>query len=176
MKRMRWVVAALVAGLLTLVGCSTPSGTVAATVNGTAITAKALDTTVTAVGREDAAIADLNTAVLTMAIRGELARIIAKEQAIEITAQGQVEALAANTQISGYAKFLDDPNAAPFARDAADLSLVLSKVGAEAFIARAQQIPVQVNPRYGAWALDTLSINQSGGQLSQPWPSATPSA
>ncbi|MCB0890380.1 MAG: hypothetical protein KDB51_00695, partial [Propionibacteriaceae bacterium] len=82
MKRMRWVVAALVAGLLTLVGCSTPSGTVAATVNGTAITAKALDTTVTAVGREDAAIADLNTAVLTMAIRGELARIIAKEQAI----------------------------------------------------------------------------------------------
>ena len=45
--------------------------------------------------------------------------------------------------------------------------------GAEAFIARAQQIPVEVNPRYGAWALDTLAVNQAGGQLSQPWPSAT---
>lgn len=176
MKRVRWVLAAVVAGLLTLVGCSTPSGTVAATVNGTAITAKALDTTAAAVGRDDAAAGELNTAVLTMAIRGELARIIAKEQAIEITPQAQVDALAANTQISAYSKFLDDPDAAPFARDAADLSLVLSKLGAEAFIARAQQIPVQVNPRYGAWALDTLSVNQSGGQLSQPWPSATPSA
>lgn len=47
----------------------------AATVDGgTAITAKALDTTAAAVGRDDAAAGELNTAVLTMAIRGELAR------------------------------------------------------------------------------------------------------
>ncbi|MFT3860592.1 hypothetical protein [Micropruina sp.] len=174
MKRMRCWLAALVAGLLALAGCSTPAGTVAATVNGTVISSAQLDAVTTAVGRADAAKADLNEAVLTMAIRGELARVIAKEQAIEITRQGQVEALAANTQISAYAKFLDDPDAASFAEDAADLSLVLTKVGAEAFVARAQQITVQVNPRYGAWSVDSLAVDQTAGQLSEPW--VSPSA
>ena len=162
MKRMRWLLVAVVAGLLALSGCSTPGGNIAATVNGAPITVTQLDTTVAAVARE-------NAAVLTMSIRGAMARVIAAENGVEINGQGRIAALAANTQISGYAKFLDDPQARSFAEDAADLSLVLNKVGADAFLARAKQIPVQLNPRYGSWSVDQLTVATSGGQLSQPW-------
>jgi len=169
MKRMRWLLVAVVAGVLALSGCSTPGGNIAATVNGAPITVTQLDTTVAAVARESAERDQLNAAVLTMSIRGAMARVIAAENGVEINGQGRIAALAANTQISGYAKFLDDPQARSFAEDAADLSLVLNKVGADAFLARAKQIPVQLNPRYGSWSVDQLTVATSGGQLSQPW-------
>lgn len=174
MKRMRWLLTAVVVGLLALAGCSTPGGNIAATVNASPITVAHLDSTVAAVARDTAQRDELNAAVLTMSIRGAMARVIAAENGIEINGQGRIAALAANTQISGYAKFLDDPQAKSFAEDAADLSLVLTKVGADAFLARAKQIPVQLNPRYGSWSVDQLSVAPTGGQLSQPW--ATPSA
>lgn len=169
MKRMRWLLTVVVAGLLALAGCTTPGGNVAATVNGVPISVAQLDTTVSAVASDTAPRDELNAAVLTMAVRGQMARVIAAEQGIEINGQGRIAAIAANTQISGYAKFLDDPQARVFAEDAADLSLVLTKVGAEQFLARAKQIPVQLNPRYGSWSIDQLSVVSSGGQLSQPW-------
>jgi hypothetical protein len=171
MKRMRWWTIAVVAVLVALTGCSTPGGNVAATVNGVPISVAQVEGPVQAIGVTDGQLAEPNATVLSYAIRGEIARTLAGQQNIQLTGAPRSAVLAAN---AGLAKYEQDAGAASFVTDVVDSTIVLNKIGESAFLAAVQQASVQVNPRFGSWSVESASVNQAGGQLSQPWATASP--
>lgn len=173
MKMVRWLVAAM-AALLVLAGCTTPSASDAAIVNGQPITVAMVQDPVQAIGgisTEQGALADAYATVLSYAIRGEVARSIAAEQNIQLTGDPRTAVLTANANLAKYA---NDPNVGGFVTDVVDSTIVLNTVGQEAFLAKLAQTDIQVNPRYGSWSADSASVATSGGQLSQPWVTPTP--
>jgi len=172
MRSVRWLLTALMAGLLALTGCTTPSASEAATVNGQPIPVSAVEGPVQAIGVPPGESADPNATVLTYAIRGEIARTIAAEQNIQLTGDPRTTALAALDP--ALAKFADDPQAGILVNNLLDFNVVVGAVGEAAFLQKVSQTPVQVNPRFGSWSIESAAVSQSGGQLSEPW--ATPSA
>lgn len=173
MKRMRWWAITLVAALVALTGCTNPGGNVAATVNGVPIPVARVEGPVQAIGVDDGQLAEPNATVLSYAIRGEIARSIAAQQGIQLTGEPRTAVLAANTGLAAYA---DNPGATSFVTDVVDSTIVLNKVGEAAFLTAVQQSSIQVNPRFGSWSVESAAVNQSGGQLSQPWASPSPTA
>ena len=174
MKSVRWLVAVLAATLLALTGCSTPSASEAAIVNGQPITVAMVEDTVSAIGgtsTEAGALADAHATVLSYAIRGEVARSIAAEQNIQLTGDPRTAVLSANPNLAKYA---DNPATSGFVTDVVDTTIVVNQVGEEAFLAKVAQADVRVNPRYGSWSVESAAVNTSGGQLSQPWTTPTP--
>lgn len=171
MKRMRWWLIAVGAVLVALTGCSTPGGNVAATVNGVPISVARVVGPVQAIGVTDGQLAEPNATVLSYAIRGEIARTLAAQQNIQLTGEPRSAVLTAN---SALAKYESNPAAASFVTDVVDSTIVLNKVGETAFVTAVQQASVQVNPRFGSWSVESASVNQAGGQLSQPWATASP--
>ncbi len=170
MKSVRWVLAAIVAGLLVLSGCSIPSATVAATVNGVDIPGSRVESAVKAIGATPGQLAEPHAIVLTLAIRGEVARRTAAEQGIQLTGEPRTAMLSSNANLAQYAEV---PDAAAFVTDVVDSSLVTNRIGEAAFLGKLADAQVQVNPRYGSWSVQAGAVNQAGGQLSQPW--STPS-
>lgn len=171
MKSVRWVLAAIVAGLLALAGCSNPGAGVAATVNGIDISPARIENAVRAIGATPGQLAEPHAIVLTWAIRGEVARRIAAEQGIQLTGAPRTEMLTGNADLARYA---DVPDAGDFVTDVIDTNLVVNRVGQDGFRAKVSAAQVQVNPRYGSWSVQAGAVNPAGGQLSQPW--ATPTA
>ncbi|MFT3970798.1 MAG: hypothetical protein QM695_11110 [Micropruina sp.] len=166
MKSVRWVLAAIVAGLLMVSGCSIPGANVAATVNGVDIPGSQIEGAVAAIGSSPGQLAEPHAIVLTWAIRGEVARTIAAEQNIQLTGEPRTTLMHSNPNLEQYAK---TPGAADFVNDLIDATLVVNKVGEPAFVVKLAETQVQVNPRFGAWSAQTASVDQTGGQLSQPW-------
>ncbi|MFT3832840.1 MAG: hypothetical protein QM711_05905 [Micropruina sp.] len=171
MKSVRRVLAAVVAGLLLLAGCSNPGAGVAATVNGVDIAASRIENAVRAIGATPGQLAEPHAIVLTLAIRGEVAREIASEQGIQLTGAPRTTMLAGNANLARYA---DVPDAGDFVTDVVDSNLVTDRLGEDGFLAKLAAAQIQVNPRYGSWSVQAGAVNQAGGQLSQPW--ATPTA
>jgi len=173
MKSVRWLVAAVAAALLALSGCTTPSASSAALVNGQPISVAMVEDPVQAIGGtsgEPGALADAHATVLSYAIRGQVARSIAAEQNIQLTGDPRTAVLSSNPNLAKYA---NDPNVGGFVTDVVDSTIVLNTIGQQAFLAKLAQTDVQVNPRFGSWSADSAAVSTSGGQLSQPW--ATPS-
>lgn len=170
MKSVRWLLAAVVAAVLALTGCSTPGAGVAATVNGVSITAERVEMPVRTLGADGDA-AGAHATVLTYAIRAEVARTLAAQQNIQLTGEPRTAFLTANANLAQY---VDDPTVSGFIDDVADTSIVTQRVGEDAFLSALQGAAVRVNPRYGSWSVETAAVAESGGQLSQPW--VTPSA
>lgn len=166
MKSVRWVLAVVVAGLLVLSGCSKPGANVAASVNGVDIPGSRIENAVAAIGSSPGQLAEPHAIVLTWAIRGEVARTIATEQGIQLTGEPRTALMNTNPSLEQYAQL---PNASDFVNDLVDATLVINKVGEPAFVAKVAGTDVQVNPRYGAWSAQTVTVDQTGGQLSQPW-------
>lgn len=173
MKRMRWLLATVVAALVALTGCTNPGGNVAATVNGVPITVAQVEGPVQAIGVGDGQLAEPNATVLSYAIRGEIARTLAAQQNIQLTGEPRTAVLAANAGLASYAEI---PGAAGFVTDVVDSTIVITKVGEAAFLTAIKQSSVEVNPRFGSWSVESAAVNQSGGQLSQPWATASPTA
>ncbi len=173
MKSVRWVLATIVAGLLMLSGCSIPGANVAATVNGVDIPGSQIESAVAAIGSSPGQLAEPHAIVLTWAIRGEVARTIAAEQGIQLTGDPRTALMKTNPNLEKYAAV---PGAADFVNDLVDATLVVDKVGEEAFVSKLSTTEVQVNPRFGSWSVQTATVDQTGGQLSQPWtvPSTQP--
>ena len=172
MSSVRWLLTALVAALFVLTGCSTPSASEAATVNGVPIPVSAVEGPVQAVGVPSGESADPNATVLTYAIRGEIARTIAAEQGIQLTGDPRTAALAALDP--ALAKYADDPQASSLVNNLLDFNVVVGAIGEAAYLQRVAQTPVEVNPRFGSWSIESAAVSLDGGQLSEPW--ATPSA
>lgn len=166
MNSVRWVVAAIVAGLLVLSGCSNPGAGTAASVNGVTIPISRIEDPVRAIGSSDGQSAEPNAIVLSYAIRGALARELAAAQNIQLTGEPRTTMLASNPNLAQYA---EDPKVASFVDDVVDSTLVINTVGEAAFLAKVTQSDVQVNPRFGAWVPAAASVDQAGGQLSVPW-------
>lgn len=166
MKRVRWVLAVVVAGLLVMSGCSKPGASVAAAVNGVNIPGSRIESAVAAIGSSPGQLAEPHAIVLTWAIRGEVARTMAAEQAIQLTGEPRTTLMTSNPNLDKFAKM---PGASDFVNDLVDATLVVDKVGEPAFVARIAETDVQVNPRYGAWVAQSATVDQTGGQLSQPW-------
>ncbi len=174
MKSVRWLAAVLAATLLVLAGCTAPSANVAATVNGVPISVPMVDGPVQAIGgttEEPGALADAHATVLSYAIRGEVARGVAAQQNIALTGEPRSAVLAANPNLAKYA---NDPVVGSFITDVVDYTIVVNTISEAAFLAKVAEADVQVNPRYGAWSIQTAAVSTSGGQLSQPWVTPSP--
>lgn len=173
MKSVRWVLAAIVAGLLMLSGCSNPGANVAATVNGVDIPGSQIEDAVRAIGTNPGQLAEPHAIVLTFAIRGEVARTVAAEQGVQLTGEPRTTTLNGNPSL---AQFADNPATADFVTDVIDSNLVTNRIGEAAFLAKVAEADVRVNPRYGSWSVEAAAVNQVGGQLSQPWTPPSPPA
>ncbi|MFT4217201.1 MAG: hypothetical protein QM619_08480 [Micropruina sp.] len=165
MKSVRWVLAAIVAGLLVLSGCSNPGANVAATVNGVAIPVDRVEGPAQVIGA-GGQVAEVNARVLSYAILGEIARGLASEQGIQLTGEPRTALLAQDQDLASLG---DNPQASSLVDDFVDLNLVVGRVGQAAVLARVAATSVQVNPRYGSWSAESAGVVQSGGQLSLPW-------
>ncbi|HMQ38406.1 MAG TPA: hypothetical protein PKE46_14500 [Micropruina sp.] len=173
MKSVRWVLAAIVAGLLVLSGCSNPGAGVAASVNGVSIPVSRIEEPVKAIGNSDGQLAEPHAIVLSYAIRGEIARSVAAEQNIPLTGEPRTTVLNANPNLAQYA---ENPQVAGFVDDVVDSTLVINRIGETAFVEQVSRASVQVNPRYGSWSIEAAAVAQAGGQLSKPWATPTPPA
>lgn len=171
MKNVRWVLAAIVAGLLMLSGCSNPGANVAATVNGVDIPGSQIENAVQAIGTSPGQLAEPHAIVLTFAIRGEVARTIAAEQSVQLTGEPRTTVLNSNPSL---AQFAEVPDAGDFVTDVIDSNLVTNRIGEAAFLAKVAEADVRVNPRYGSWSVQSAAVDQTGGQLSKTWTSPTP--
>ena len=171
MKSVRWLVTAVLAGLLALTGCSTPGAGVAATVNGVSIPVARIEAPVKTLGSDDGDVAGAHATVLSYAIRAEVARVIAAQQNIQLTGDPRTAFLTANPNLAPYAS---DPTVSGFIDDVADTSIVTQKVGEQAFLDVMKTADVRVNPRYGSWSVDAAAVAESGGQLSEPWVTPSP--
>lgn len=166
MKSVRWVLTAIVAGLLALTGCSSPGASVAASVEGSTVPVTRIENTVKAIGNGDGQLAEPHAIVLTWAIRGEVARRIAAEQDIQLTGDPRTAIL---TGTPSLAAFTENPQVSGFVDDVVDSTLVINKVGEQAFLDRVDRANIEVNPRYGSWSDQSAAVDQAGGQLSRTW-------
>ncbi len=171
MKGYRWIAAAVVL-LLSVGGCSVPSPNVAASVAGRTISAHQVEQLNTVVARVvQQTPAETRSTVLTWLIRGELARAAAPKRGVA-DLQGQRRSIIATKPLLQF--LASDPSTAGLADDMADSLAFAGAVGGDDnFAAAVADVPLTVNPRYGAWDRSQALIATSGS-LSLPFtPAAT---
>jgi hypothetical protein len=168
------VSAALVAVGVTA-GCGNASPSVAAYVDGTAITSAQLDTAVAGVQQTVQEGQQVSPqAVLDALVHGVIADRIAARNGITVTEAERVAAL----QGSNLEPLLPIPAAKEVAYDVADQQIVAQKVGSQLYLDQVAQQDVTVNPRYGV--LDPkqkLIVPDESGSLARaasPSPTPTP--
>jgi hypothetical protein len=153
--------------------CGNASPSVAAYVDGTAITSKQLDAAVAGVGQTVEQGQQVSPqAVLDAMVHGLIADRIAAKNNVVVT---DVERRAA-LQGSNLEPLLPIPAAAEVAYDVADQQIVAQKIGPQPYLDQVAQQQVTVNPRYGV--LDEkqkLIVTDESGSLARPAsPSPTP--
>lgn len=154
-------------------GCANASPSVAAYVDGTAITSAELDVAVAGVSKTVEEGQQVSSqAVLDAMIHGLIAdRIAAKNNLVVTDAERDAVLKGSNLEA-----LLPVPGAAEVANDVADQQIVAQKVGAQPYLDQVAQQQVTVNPRYGV--LDEkqkLIISDESGSLARPAsPSPTP--
>jgi len=157
---------------LALAGCANASPGVVAYVGDDAITERALDSAVAGLSstlQEGQTVSA--EAVVNAMIQGEISEQIAAEQDIAIT-DADRDAVLRGSDLAPLAAV---PAARPVAYDVADQQIVAEKIGAEAYLAAVQQMPVTLNPRYGVLdPAQKVIVTGQSGSLSQPAPAAAP--
>ena len=172
MKKTRWAGAAVTA-LITLTGCTTPTGDVAAVVSGIELTGAQLETANQAYARiagVDAA--QTRATVLSVLIRGEVANVLMARHGITITAAERERVIASDPDLTRLAQ---DPAVRTLVEDAVDINLVGDAVGRPQVLAEAVAIPIVVNPRYGGWSTANFTLDPELSALARPATSPAPS-
>lgn len=94
---------------------------------------------------------------------GELVNQVAANHGIEF-AEGELRALAQQTQLAGV---LGNEECARLSYPGVSLGLLTEAVGDEEILSELRGADVEINPRYGEWDAETLSLVGSGS-LSVP--------
>jgi hypothetical protein len=171
-RRLRLAAASVaLAALGATAGCANASPSVAAYVDGTAITSAQLDAAVAGVGQTVQEGQQVSSqAVLDALVHGLIADRIAAANHVVVTDAERTAVLKG----SNLEPLLPIPAAAAVAYDVADQQIVAQKVGSQPYLDQVAQQKVTVNPRYGV--LDEkqkLIVTDESGSLAKP---ASPSA
>jgi hypothetical protein len=173
-RRLRRVATAVAfVALGTTAGCGNASPSVAAYVDGTAITSKQLDAAVAGVGQTVEQGQQVSPqAVLDAMVHGLIADQIAAKNNVAVTDADRDAVLKG----SNLEPLLPIPAAKAIAYDVADQQIVAQKVGSQPYLDQVAQQQVTLNPRYGV--LDEkqkLIITDQSGSLARPAsPTPTP--
>ena len=173
-RRLRLVAASVVfLAVAATAGCANASPSVAAYVDGTAITSAQLDAAVAGVGQTVEQGQQVSAqAVLDAMVHGLLADRIAAKNGIVVTEAERGAVLKG----SNLEPLLPVPAAAEIAYDVADQQIVAQKLGPQPYLDQVAQQSVTLNPRYGV--LDEqqkLIVTDESGSLARPAsPSPTP--
>ncbi|MCL2653851.1 MAG: hypothetical protein FWD63_08725 [Propionibacteriaceae bacterium] len=170
MKRKARVLAALLAAasVLAFSGCSVRAQT-AFTVDGEVTTMTQVNDTINgcaaAFGEQPSTLSA--PSVTDAMIVAQLSRVIAQEQKTQ-TSDADLTSMIQNGQMPGLSPdFLTDPTCADLAVGLALQALLVFQMGTDPFLAAVQNHAVAVNPRFGAWNPDDLTLSGSGS-LSMP--------
>lgn len=175
------LLAVLAVGALVLTGCTPRSGSAAAYVDGTPISATELNRVAAGVATYlDPSTAVSKPGVLAVLVRGRLADAVASRRGIAITDGERDQFIAqqakVNSEYKSYQAFLTHPDAREVVYATADADLIAQRIGgATELVAAARQVPMEVNPRFGEWVFtdNTMGIRQdSSGSLSKPLPTS----
>ncbi len=160
--------AVAVATALALVGCGRAPST-AAEVGGTTISnaelESAIEGTVGVLGEQEG----LGTDVLTTLVRGAavdevVARSVAAGRDELVISQAERNTFMASQP--GVQRLAEVPAAAPVADALADFTILQQRMGSEDFVTAITAVPVEVNPRWGAWQPEQAAVAGGGGALS----------
>jgi hypothetical protein len=168
------LVAALVAGVFALTGCTTPSAGIAAEVDGTTITVRQLEDSLA--GAEAAAEFDpakLRPVALNYMIRAVIVRAAAAQRGLALSTQERSAFLAGQPLLTTLRA---DPRVARFVDDTVDVELLGAKLGDTVVTEVGRKARVLVNPRYGTWSVQEASLLGDTGSISLPAPNSTPPA
>jgi len=166
----RWVrilaVSLAAASAVAFSGCSVRAQT-AFTVDGKVTTMAQVNDTVngcaTALGQPPAV---LTNVLVSGMIVAQISRDMAAEQNVQ-TSDADLTSMVQNGQISGLpSSMLNDPNCGSLAVSLALQALMSFQMGSGSFITATQSHTVVVNPRFGTWDPNNLTLSGSGS-LSQ---------
>lgn len=157
MKTVRTIAAGLAVAALGLTGCSQPPAA-AASVEGVRIPSE----TVTATGEmlvslgADPAVAYKQAAFDLML--GEASRQIAAQTGVQVGDDERAEIL---SRVSGAALIAQSPQGEAWGEAVSTTYVVLDKVGQDAFAQKLGELDITVNPRYGTWVPEQVSLADS---------------
>lgn len=159
-------VAATVAALIGLAGCSGAEPGVAAYVDGTKITDTQVSAAVAGISATLAEGQQVSTpAVINAMIHGAIAEQLAAANNIAIS-DTERETLLKGSNLESLVTV---PDARSVAYDVADQQIVSTKLGAEAYLAAVAQQDVTLNPRYGVLdPAQKLIVTDESGSLAKP--------
>ena len=175
------VVAVLAVVVLGLSGCSVRSGSVAAYIGDTSITNDQLSEVVDAISHLLPEGQTVNeNVVLTALVKGQLARTVAAQRGIALSDGERDQFISQQSKVdqsyAEYVNYLTDPVAAQAVFGFADYDIMVQRLGSvQAFSTTAQQVGVELNPRFGNWVYvdGDMGIRVgSSGSLSTPLPSS----
>jgi hypothetical protein len=145
----------LLAGGIALGGCaSSPAN--AAVVDGTEISRETFTADVEGAGQVSQLTPDQ---VLSVLVQAAVAERLAAEEDITITDAEREQQL--NPEV------LAVTDARHFVMELADVQIVAGELGEEQFTEALRSADVRVNPRYGSWDPQRVSVNPDGGALAQ---------
>lgn len=159
-----------IVGVLALTGCTVTNPRVAAYVAGTPITQAEVDAVSGALAdaspdTSDSAGGFVQT-VLVIMVQNRIAAKAAADARITVT-DAQRQSVFAQNEL--YGVLAENPVSADFMNDFANTSVVVSdEAGVTAFREAAAQTNVRLNPRFGEWDAESVSLVQgSSGSLSE---------
>ena len=182
------VLAALVTAAMLLVGgCALSNPRTAATVGGVTISESQVDTLSQALSEAtegQLTPGSQRATVVSVLVASTLSQQVAAQKGVTVDPAERQALLATSEQLTALAA---DPVLTDFINGFVDSQLISSQVGKDAFLAAVQEIPVQVNPRYGSWNQELAGLSGDTGSLSEaravrdgdagrvtpPWASAT---
>jgi len=156
-----------VATLLTTAGCSTRAQqafSVNGVVTSTSDVASMASGCATALGGDTSMISA--SGLVSDMIRADLARLVASQNNITYSDDELRQPIEAGSLGSLATMMLNDPSCAQLAMGLTLQVLASDQLGASVFQAATVDIPVTVNPRFGAWSPADMAVDGSGS-LSQ---------
>lgn len=154
--------------ILTLSGCAAGSGSDAVVIDGRRVSVAEVEQTADAVTQavrgEDATFRDEQLVVAAL-VSQALADSAAEKAGQPITPADRDAALAL---IPGGTQIAEVPDARPYAEAVGDVVHAQQALGAEAMAAQQVSTSIQVNPRYGSWDNQQMSLIAGTGSLSVP--------
>lgn len=149
-----------VAGLVLLAGCSMPSPSVAVQIGDEAIK----ESTVTKVAEGCASLVGesanaLRLDIVRLLTQGAIARQVAAAGSIDVSQGSLDKILAQATQMKALKA---NAECAQVADSFAAVQLVVASLGESQFIGTAAALPIRLNPRYGTWTPQSLSMAGTG--------------
>ncbi|SDB79914.1 hypothetical protein GA0111570_101186 [Raineyella antarctica] len=154
--------------ILTLSGCAGGSGSDAVVIDGRRVSVTEVERTADAVAktvRGDSATLRDQQLVVAALVAQALADSAAEKAGQPITPADRDAALAS---ISGGTQIADVPDARPYAVAVGDIVYAQKALGAEAIAAQQVNTSIRVNPRYGSWDTQQMSLVSGTGSLSVP--------